>query len=364
MTEHNTPWYVRIKTAAPYGLCAENLPEIHGTERYVPFAVCRHPNSSSGNERHYFEFKWYFGENSDPSAYNSRLTRYMSFDESFRRWAQQRYDLRDDMDWLEDNVNIITDFRRPGNGRRLYPISYEASTTALEQRFETEEEAIEYIESQSVQPFLTFEDGDYLFRVRFTQVIEGIPIQRTVGIQHSGDTVNIYTMPDLENFYANAMDMDTVFHPGGIGEWRDYWIGADCEQRLEATILNLDDFGSSIATVESDIQDIPDSSSITIIDGDPDLTLTEVVNGPGSVTISDDGNIMMINDGGTFFLNEFGNAGFYANGDASLTADNQVQLGSGGTTFNVDSNGLNMRDSTGTVSFTADELSRLKDLLS
>ena len=103
---------------------------------------------------------------------------------------------------------------------------------------------------------------------------------------------------------------------------------------------------------------------MTIIDGDPVVSGTMLENGGGSVTVSDNGNISMLNDGGTFFLNEFGNVGFYAAGDASLTAESQVQLGSGGTTFNVDSNGLNMRDSTGTVSFTADELSRLKDLLS
>ena len=69
----------------------------------------------------------------------------------------------------------------------------------------------------------------------------------------------------------------------------------------------------------------------------------------------------MSNDGGSFFLNEFGNAGFYASGDASLTADNQVQLGVGGTTLTIGSDGFTFRDSTGTVSFTADELSIIKD---
>ena len=71
----------------------------------------------------------------------------------------------------------------------------------------------------------------------------------------------------------------------------------------------------------------------------------------------------MRNDGGVFFVNEYGAAGFYATEDASLTADNRVQLGVGRTTLTVDNDGFTFRDSTGTVSFTADELSRLKDLL-
>ena len=61
-----------------------------------------------------------------------------------------------------------------------------------------------------------------------------------------------------------------------------------------------------------------------------------IENGDGSVTIHDNGNIIMSNDGGTFFLNEFGNVGFYANNDASLTANAQVQLGVGGTSVTVE----------------------------
>ena len=85
-------------------------------------------------------------------------------------------------------------------------------------------------------------------------------------------------------------------------------------------------------------------------------------NGDGSVTVSDNGNITMLNDGGTFFLNEFGNAGFFANGDASLTANTQVQLGVGGTTFDVN-NTFTFRDDTGVASLTAAEINRLKELL-
>ena len=88
-----------------------------------------------------------------------------------------------------------------------------------------------------------------------------------------------------------------------------------------------------------------------------------IENGDGAVTIHDNGNIIMSNDGGTFFLNEFGNVGFYANNDASLTANTQVQLGVGGTSVTVENDCFTFRDGTGNVELTADDLTRLKALL-
>ena len=346
MTEHNTPWLLRVKTASPWGLCEENLPEVT-TEEYVPFAVCDYPDSNSGTLSQYrFEFRWYGGEIGQESNGRNftagQLIYRIYLEESIRRWAQRTYDLPSDLGGNDRSIEVTLDLRVSyGNTRTVNRVHYGVATTAVEQRFETEAEAIEFAESQSVVPLITFIDGDYLFRVRFTQVIEGVTVDRNVGIQHTGDPLKIYTIADLENYYANALGDDTPFRVEAFPDnWQDYWTGADCEPRLEATILNLDDFGSSTITIEPDIQSIPGRSSITIVDGDPDLTLTEVVNGPGSITISDNGNINMSNDGGSFYLNEFGHSGMYANGDVSLTAGQTAQLGVGSHSLSVVSDGF------------------------
>ena len=87
--------------------------------------------------------------------------------------------------------------------------------------------------------------------------------------------------------------------------------------------------------------------------------MTESLNVNGNLTVT--GTISMSNDGGSFFLNEFGNAGLYASGDVSLTADNQVQLGVGGTSITVENDMFIFRTSTDSVELSIDELSRLKE---
>ena len=235
--------------------------------------------------------------------------------------------------------------------------------------FSTEAEALEYVDTLgNPDPIITIphygdEPEPILFTAYWEQEIDGIMVFRSADLRYTGDQVILYTINDLVNFLASFFgvtpeEVPVQYTGPELGE-----PSLDCETYLKATIVEVDGPSSPI---EIDIDftggSIPGDVTVTVVDGDPPLT--ELENGAGSVTISDSGNINMRNDGGTFFLNEFGNVGFYASGDASLTAESQVQLGSGGTTFNVDSNGLNMRDSTGTVSFTADELSRLKDLLS
>ena len=234
--------------------------------------------------------------------------------------------------------------------------------------FSTEAEALEYVDTLgNPDPIITIphygdEPEPILFTAYWEQEIDGIMVFRSADLRYTGDQVILYTINDLVNFLASFFgvtpeEVPVQYTGPELGE-----PSLDCETYLKATIVEVDGPSSPI---EIDIDftggSIPGDVTVTVVDGDPPLT--ELENGAGSVTISDAGNINMRNDGGTFFLNEFGNVGFYASGDASLTAESQVQLGSGGTTFNVDSNGLNMRDSTGTVSFTADELSRLKELL-
>ena len=351
MSDNNKPWVVDIETRRQWGLCNDR--DISSVN-YKPYAECWYPGEDP-LDRFRFVFEW---QRPDVQG-NDYAVRYeIDARDSILTWTQQTYDLPTtgsitiDIDLFQDAAT---------QSHRSNVTSYSA-----QERFETEAEAIEFAESQSATPIITFNDGDYLFRTSFRQRIEGVWIDRTVGLQHTGDTIEIHNVTDLENYYASAMGMDTAFVVNGLGgnDADAVAAGVGCsDQYLDITIFNVDNPVASTITVEPDFQGLPSSSSITIIDGDPVVSGTMLENGDGSVTVSDNGNISMLNDGGTFFLNEFGNVGFFANGDASLTANTQVQLGSGGTTFNVDSNGLNMRDSTGTVSFTADELSRLKELL-
>ena len=108
-------------------------------------------------------------------------------------------------------------------------------------------------------------------------------------------------------------------------------------------------------------------SNITIVEeGDIQLNSNrdiELLSNNASITVADNGNINMSNDGGAFFLNEFGNVGFYANGDASLTSDNQVQLGVGQNSVTVENGSLTIRDETGSATLTAEQINRLKETL-
>ena len=238
----------------------------------------------------------------------------------------------------------------------------------LDKAFSTEAEALEYVDTLgNPNPIITLPlDGDpesTLFTTRWREEIDGIMVTRNVELRYTGEQVAIYTINDLINFLALFFGVTPEEVPVRGPMNGNPVPSLDCETYLKATIIDVD---GPAGPIEIDI-DFTGSSigdvTVTTIDGDPVVSGTMLENGDGSVTISDNGFISMRNDGGAFFLNEYGTVGFYATGDASLTADNRVQLGVGRTTLTVDSGGFNMSDSTGTVSFTADELSRLKDLL-
>ena len=80
-----------------------------------------------------------------------------------------------------------------------------------------------------------------------------------------------------------------------------YEPSLDCETYIKATIVDVD---GPAGPVEIDIDftggSIPGDVTVTVVDGDPIVPTTMIENGDGSVTISDNGNILMLNDGGTF----------------------------------------------------------------
>ena len=347
-------WIVSTEIINGAGICLGE--ELIG-EDYTPFVRASLGATSSGSGTGYIVFDSYQG-NYNPSGRSYYTHRY-SFDliNLLEDYIRRVYNLSDDIELDIDYEWVWGSFWNTSKNR------------GTQQTFETEAEALEYVGSLgNPDPLFQapYRDGNRLFRVDWRQEIDGVFVSRNVELNHTGDPVSLYTINDFINYFALLFGITPeeipVEYTLNISDLSVPKPSYDCEPYIKATVIDIDGPGD---TIEIDI-DFTGSSigdvTVTTIDGDPPSTSLE--NGAGSVTISDSGNINMRNDGGTFFLNEFGNVGFYASGDASLTAESQVQLGSGGTTFNVDSNGLNMRDSTGTVSFTADELSRLKDLLS
>ena len=245
--------------------------------------------------------------------------------------------------------------------------------------FETEAEALEFIDTpRKPEPYAQIpryagQTRNPLFNGSWQyEVDDGIFIAGSATLDYTGDPVTLYTINDAINFFASVFEVTPEEIPVSYSYLQpntgNYPYppapSLDCEPYLTATIFNVDDPG---AIAEVDIGPFTEYVSgdviVTVIDGDPDVPLTEIVNGDGAVTIHDNGNVIMNNDGGTFFLNEFGNVGFYANNDASLTADTQVQLGVGATTLTGKNNCFTFRDSTGNVELTADDLTRLKALL-
>ena len=340
-------WIVSTDIVNPAGICLE-----FNGEDYTPYL--RQQVYDFETSFNFFAYLGNYAEEGTNEFYSHHII--ISMEDLVIAYIRRVYNLPDD-------IRIS-----PSVSQRAFPMPVPPNIQGSQQTFETEAEALEYVDGLGNPAALysipnTRSDSHILFQASWRQEIDGAFITRNIDLTYTGDPVELYTINDLVNFLASFLEItpEEIWDVFGQGLQGTPELSYDCETYLKATVVDLDGPGD---TVEIDI-DFTGSSigdvTVTVVDGDPPSTSLE--NGDGSITISDAGNISMLNDGGTFFLNEFGNVGFYANGDASLTADNQVQLGSGGTTFNVDSNGLNMRDSTGTVSFTADELSRLKDLL-
>ena len=250
MSDNNTPWVVDVVTREHWGLCHETR-DID-TSNYKPYAICRYPSypseANDNRNRFSFEFEWWYPDLPE----NSFTARYIiDAGDSIVAWAQQTYDATSviaiDYDMFPDAA--IRDRR----GRHANVIS---NTT--QERFEVEAEAVEFAESQSATPIITFNDGDYLFRVSVRQRIEGVYVYRTIGLQHTGDPIEIHNVNDLENYYASAMGMDTVFNIDQFHGSRVETIeeGLDCEQSIDVVVFNLDNPVPSTITVEPDFQGI------------------------------------------------------------------------------------------------------------
>ena len=354
-------WRVNIEVVDPWGACLGAPSEYSGGRpRTHPY------NSSSAGWSNTIPYRWFFTinrQNADENAYHIEHQWIIDFGDLISDYVRRCYNLSDD---IEINTSDAWyEYRRAWLSNHGFAINSGTGWT-----FETEAEALEYVDTlENPDSIVTFSSGDILFEATWRQSLGDGWLDKSAVFKYTGDDIALYTINDFINFYALALgvtpeeipieyeydprdDFDTPDPDGPPA--------LDCSPSQIARVYN-DDYHRpardrymciTAHPVDSNIDTVIDNVTVTTIDEDIDISVptTMVENGVGSITISDAGNINMRNDGGTFFLNEFGNVGFYASGDASLTAESQVQLGSGGTTFNVDSNGLNMRDSTGTVS--------------
>ena len=338
----------------PYGIClGEDLPREH----YNPYVSATHSSTLSRTT-----FAAYQGLEPHHSSIPDRAPTFLwsiFYREVVENYVRRVYNLSDD-------IEISSSFGARYNNR---------NSSIYQQPFETEAEAVEYAENlNGPSSLFSLRHNSTHFTATWREQYDGVWVDRQADLRYTGDDVELYTINDYINFWASFFEItpeefrNTAVHYSVSSQVTDpdqYPEPAlDCEPYIKATIVDVNGpTGAIEIDVHFDGSSISDDVTVTVIDGDPVISNTMIENGDGSVTIADNGNINMSNDGGTFYLNEFGNVGFYANGDASLTADNQVQLGVGGTTLTIDSDGFTFRDSTGTVSFTADELNRMRNLV-
>ena len=327
----------------PYGICTgEGLPR----ENYTPYV--------DYSFNYNLTFYSYLGENYDigPSPYEPTSNwRFDNIGTIAGNYIRQVHNLSND---TYIDVDLVQTF------------FHSKMTSSIDQRtFETEAEALEYVDTLgNPTPIATIHRNEVLFTATWRQQVDGIWINRDTTLQYTGDDISLYTTKDLVNFFAlffevTPEEIDVVHRPTIriISLPTDYDYSLDAPPPLifpsPPTVLPTLDCDPYIKAAIIDIEGSTDPIEINI-DFDRDIVYDD-----GSGTIADNGNINMSNDGGTLFLNEFGNAGIYANNDASLTADNQVQLGVGGTTLTIDSDGFTFRDSTGTALLTAEDLDRI-----
>ena len=296
-------YIVSTDVVNPAGICLE----FSGGEDYTPYVF----RKNSYPDDIWIAFTSYHGTNgSDGNAYWVHNFR-VDIEDLVKDHIRRVYNLSDDIE-ITAGFDGLSWHR--GNGYNIQ---------GTQQTFETEAEALEYVDTLgNPDPFLRIprtvnNPTGILFRTSWRQEIDGVWINRRADLTYTGEQIAIYTISDLINFLAlffgiTPEEVPVVYslQSAPVVPQDTPKPSIDCETYLKATIVDVDGPGE---TIEIDIEFTGSSIgdvTVTVVDGDPPSTSLE--NGAGSVTISDNGNILMLNDGGTFFLNEFGNVGFYA----------------------------------------------------
>ena len=338
---HDQPWIVDVEIINPYGIClGEDLPK----DDQQPFASW----SRSRYEADVSFTSWQDHRNPANFVIGTHVWR-IRLGDIIANYVRQAYNLSDDTE-----INSNNRFPGVSGNTRMQP-----------QYFATKAEALEYADTLgNPEPIGRYRNNDTMFTATWEQVVDGVAVNRSVELDYTGDEVRLYTMNDFINFFALFLGVTPEEIPVEytLSEYAPEDTpepSLDCEPYKRVTVF---DAGGPSSPIEINIDftggSIPGGVVVTAADGD-----SSIENGDGYITIDDDGRIDIRNSGGVFYLSEYGHAGFYASGDVSLTADAQVQLGVGRTVLTVDSDDFTFRDSTGTVSITADELNRLKALL-
>ena len=341
-------WRLTSEIENPLGICL-NEETGYYTQDHVPYIEYRYDwDGGAINNSMYVIFDIYPGVN-DPwgrPVIKHRIS--FNFIEAARDYIRRKYDLpEDEYIWIEYSLppRTVRGFGADGWS------SEEVVTEWVNENLET----------YSHRPIASYRAGgtggiqgyDGIFSARWGRGNQ----ERYGNHRYTGDVdIELNTLDDFLNFYAEQLgttrdqfDMEYTYwaddgqQSTGQIAFETYWPGTGCTPKITAYIWDDANLEAGCRTI---LLDLDYSFKYPVV---ANLTLNKIAAGDGSVTVGDNGNINMRNDGGVFFLNEFGNVGFFANGDASLSANTQVQLGVGATALTVENNCFTFRDTTGNV---------------
>ena len=183
------------------------------------------------------------------------------------------------------------------------------------------------------------------------------------------DRLISYPLEYLEAFENSGFALNRLTredYPGSIRQYAKVQDPAFMSNPQETSFvcINIDTLVQTEISVS-----LPDESrvEVTIIDGDPPMT--SLANGNSSIFIDPAGAVRMqaaTADGAplaSFFLTEHGAGGFNVNGSFFANGNREASFGGGGHTFTLDERGYTFRHDRENVTFTFEEIKRLKDLI-
>ena len=193
---------------------------------------------------------------------------------------------------------------------------------------------------------------------RYSHEVEGISTESSIAVEGEG-----FNPQNLREIVDVARASGLVFNkiPNQDSEETQHF---DNPSASSIRCVNLDTLEETTITVASPIGN---DVTVTIVDGDPPMT--SLANGNSSIFIDDAGAVRMqaaTPEGAplaSFFLTEHGAGGFNVNGSFFANGNREASFGGGGHTFTLDSRGYTFRHNREEVTFTFEDMQRLKELI-
>ena len=182
-------WIVDTKIINGYGICLGE--ELIG-EDYKPYVDTDF--TFSGPDEGTIYFRTYQGTGAANYLGRRPYTHQFGIDlfTLVRNYIRQVYNLSDDTEINLDYGDVWGSFFTDERG--------------TQQTFETEAEALEYVDTlgntETVLSIPAQYDDYQMFTANWRQEINGTFITRSIELNHAGDPIDLYTIPDLVNFLA------------------------------------------------------------------------------------------------------------------------------------------------------------------